>query len=76
MKSIPGGRQRRAEKLFEKHLTKRRKSDIIIKLPQKRAELITKNFLKKNLKKYLTKRKESDIILKLSRKRERHRKNF
>ena len=35
------------EKLFKKGLTKERKSDIIIKLPRKRAELITKNFLKK-----------------------------
>ena len=64
------------KKLFKKGLTKERKSDIIIKLPRKRAELITKKLFEKSLKKYLTKRKESDIILKLSRKRERHRKNF
>lgn len=35
------------KKLFKKGLTKERKSGIIIKLPRKRAELITKNFLKK-----------------------------
>ena len=35
------------KKLLKKGLTKERKSDIIIKLPRKRAELITKNFLKK-----------------------------
>ena len=64
------------KKLFKKGLTKERKSDIIIKLPRKRAELITKKLFEKTWKKYLTKRKESDIILKLSRKRERHRKNF
>ena len=64
------------KKLFKKGLTKERKSDIIIKLPRKRAELITKKLFEKAWKKYLTKRKESDIILKLSRKRERHRKNF
>lgn len=64
------------KKLFKKGLTKERKSDIIIKLPRKRAELITKKLFEKTWKKYLTKRKESDIILKLSRERERHRKTF
>ena len=44
------------KKLFKKGLTKGRKSDIIIKLPRKRAELITKNFLKK-LEKVLDKKK-------------------
>ena len=63
------------KKLFKKDLTKGRKSDIIIKLPQKSGADHEKLF-EKNLKKYLTKRKESDIILKLSRKRERHRKKL
>lgn len=63
------------KKLFKKHLTKERKSDIIIKLPQK-SGADHKKLFEKNLKKYLTKRKESDIILKLSHKREQHRKNF
>ena len=44
------------KKLFKNGLTKERKSDIIIKLPRKRAELITKNFLKK-LEKVLDKKK-------------------
>lgn len=45
------------KKLFKKGLTKERKSDIIIKLPRKRAELITKKLFEKNLKKVLDKKK-------------------
>ena len=46
-------------------MTKERKSDIIIKLPRKRAELITKKLFEKTWKKYLTNGFECDIILKL-----------
>ena len=52
------------KKLFKKDLTKGRKSDIIIKLPQKSGADHEKLF-EKNLKKYLTNSFECDIILKL-----------
>ena len=64
------------KKLFKKGLTKERKSDIIIKLPRKRAELITKNFLK-NLEKVLDKKKRKWYNIKaVSQERATQKKTF
>ena len=52
------------KKLFKKGLTKRKESDIILKLSRKR-ERHRKKLLKKTWKKYLTNGFECDIILKL-----------
>lgn len=64
------------KKLFKKGLTKERKSDIIIKLPRKRAELITKNFLKKLGKSTWQKEKKVINIKAVSQERATQKKTF